>query len=121
MRKKETSSQKETDKKGRFFGGKKTEKRDFHSFTESCRQRKNTEKKVNEKGGIDSLEEKKRSEKKGENTRMEKQTENSEKRRKRKSEEEISSEEEFFISQNIFKKYQKETNQDTKQGFLKKH
>ena len=31
-------------KKGRFFGGKKTEMRDFHSFTESCRQRKNTKK-----------------------------------------------------------------------------
>ena len=45
-------------KKGRFFGGNKTEKRDVHSFTESCRQRKNTKRKVNEKGGIDSLEKK---------------------------------------------------------------
>ena len=61
---------------------------------------------MNEKGGVDSLE-KKAHQKKGENTRMEKQTENNEKKRKRKSEDEISSEEEFLISQKHFSKKKK--------------
>ena len=78
---------------------RQTEKRDFHSFTESCRQRKNTKRKVNEKGGIDSLE-KKHTPKKEEKTQgwknIRKTIKKKKKKRKRKSEEEISSEEEFF-------------------------
>ena len=44
-------------RKGDFFLDK-TEKRYFHSFTESCTQRKTQKRKVNEKGGKDSLEKK---------------------------------------------------------------
>ena len=64
-----------------------------------------TQRKVNEKGGIDSLEKmhtKKRRKHKDGKTYV-KQC----KRRKRKSKEEISLEEEFSISQNIFQKNQK--------------
>ena len=47
--KKKTSTNKETGQKSEIFLDKKTEKRDFHAFTESCRQRKNTKRSVNEK------------------------------------------------------------------------
>ena len=41
--------QKETEKKGDFLWDKKTKKRDFHSITESCRQRKTQEEKWTKK------------------------------------------------------------------------
>ena len=92
-------------KKGRFFGGNKTEKRDVHSFTESCIQRKNTQKKrkVNEKGGKDSLE-KNAHQKKGENKRTEKHTEDNEKGGKERVKRRFLQRKNFLFHKTFFKK-----------------
>ena len=74
---------------------------------------------MNEKGGKVSLKKKQHTQKKGEDTRMEKHTENNEKGGKERVKRRFLQRKNFFISQNIFffcKK--KKNNQDTK-GFLK--
>ena len=47
----ETSSHKETDKKGRFFWAQENREERCPFLYKSCRQRKNIKRKVNEKGG----------------------------------------------------------------------
>ena len=78
-----------------------------------------TQRKVNEKGGIDSLE-KNTHQKKGENTRMEKRTENNEKGGKERVKRRFLQRKNFLFHKNIFQK--KKTKRDKsrhEKGFLK--
>ena len=97
------STNKETGQKSEIFLDKKTEKRDFHSSTESCRQRKKHKKK-SERKRRKRLVKKKAHQKERENTRMEEHRDNNEKSGKERVKRRFLQRKIFYISQNIFQK-----------------